>query len=73
MNKNTKYIINPHLRVIRISSNELLIKHSMNSVYSKIIEDEGCSGMLSKIFDFFSKENEIDEFFNLSQDIFSKK
>lgn len=73
MSENTKYIINPHLNVIRISSNELLIKHSMNSVYSKIIEDEGCSGMLSKIFDFFSKENEIEDFFNISQDIFSKK
>lgn len=69
MSEKTKYIINPHLKIIRISANELLIKHSMNSIYSKVIEDESGSGMLSTILDFFSKENEIENFFNVSSEI----
>ncbi len=42
-------MLNPHLRVIFTSDDEVLIKHSARSPYSRIIRDEGRTKLLGKV------------------------
>jgi len=62
-----KLILNPHLKFIQINSNEILIKHSGKSIYSKLLEDEGKKGIISKVFDNFRKPLSINEYFVLEK------
>lgn len=58
-------LVNPYIRVIPINSNEVLIKHSGQSGYSKLFEDENKSGLMGKVFKFFKKPATINNFLSL--------
>lgn len=52
--KNEKYRINPHLRVIKITENEILVKHSARSFFSKSWMDKGRTGLLGRVINHMS-------------------
>lgn len=61
-NYDEKYMINPYLKFIQINSNEVLIKHSGKSIYSKLLEDESKKGIIGKVFAGFRTNISINEF-----------
>lgn len=49
MLEDEKYQINPHVRVIHVTPNEILVKHSARSFFSKSWTDKGRTGLLGRL------------------------
>jgi len=45
----SKLMINPHLRIIFTSSDEILVKHSARSPFSRVIRDEGQTKLIGRL------------------------
>ncbi len=45
----TNLVSNPHLKVVHTSNDEILVKHSARSPFSKVVRDEGQTKLLGKI------------------------
>ena len=47
------YVLNPHLRVVRCSDDELLIRHGARSLYSQVLTDPGRMHLLARLVEAF--------------------
>jgi bacteriocin biosynthesis cyclodehydratase domain-containing protein len=56
-----RFVLNPHLRVIRCSKDEIVVKHGSRSLYSQTIADEERTGMLGKLIGHAAKATSLQE------------
>ena len=47
------YVLNPHLRIVRCSDDELLVRHGARSLYSQVLTDPGRMHLLARLVDGF--------------------
>lgn len=59
--KNEKYQINPHLRVIKVTENEILVKHSARSFFSKNWTDKGRTGLLGRVINHMNSQTNLQD------------
>jgi bacteriocin biosynthesis cyclodehydratase domain-containing protein len=56
-----RFVLNPHLRIIRCSKDEIVVKHGSRSIYSQTIADEERTGMLGKLVGHAAKATSLQE------------
>ncbi|RVU41959.1 hypothetical protein EOE67_01860 [Rheinheimera riviphila] len=59
--EDAKYQINPHVRVIHVTPNEILVKHSARSFFSKSWTDKGRTGLLGRLINHMNGQHSLKE------------
>lgn len=59
--ENERYQVNPHIRVITVTENEILVKHSARSFFSKSWTDKGRTGLLGRVMNHLNGQRSLKE------------
>lgn len=56
-----RYIVNPHLRIVHTSDDEILVKHSARSPFSRVIRDDGRTKLIGRLLRSLRQAASIDD------------
>lgn len=59
--QNMTWVRNPHYEFVRCNDNEIFAKHGRRSLFSEIVRDDACSGVLANVIDYLSRERSLSD------------